>query len=305
MAESQQTLYEAITQNDIDSVRIQLANNVNPNVFPNNPKITPLILAVRLKYLVIANELLMNGADVNGVDEFGWTALHVAVENNDEASVSILISHNCNLEKCNNFDLTPLTFAVRKNNIQMVRYLVAHGAVVYKYFDDPELPPLPSAAFDNRLDILQFLVDVEETDRETKNKNMHLALSIAIIEGQNEAAKFLIDNGTPISRRHGNCLSPLEYAIMGRNEDMVSYLLSRNASVSDPNHYGFTPLMTSIIHDNPSAAALLLCYGADPDALATGFRTTGEQIKMDMRKEEIAQIIFLWKYEFVPSLFGW
>ncbi|VDO05905.1 unnamed protein product [Rodentolepis nana] len=143
----------------------------------------------------------------------------------------------------------------------MVRYLVAHGAVVYKYMEDPELPPLPFAAFDSRLDILQFLVNVEETDREKKKMNMHLALSIAIIKGQNEAAEFLIDNGTPISRWQGNGLSPLEYAIMGRNEDMVSYLLSRNASVSDTNQHGFTPLMTSIIHDNPSAAALLLCYG--------------------------------------------
>ncbi|VDO01106.1 unnamed protein product [Rodentolepis nana] len=53
-------------------------NKVNPNVFPNNPTITPLILAVRLKYLDIANELLMNGADVNVVDEFGRTALLVA-----------------------------------------------------------------------------------------------------------------------------------------------------------------------------------------------------------------------------------
>uniref|UniRef100_A0A0R3TRA2 ANK_REP_REGION domain-containing protein n=1 Tax=Rodentolepis nana TaxID=102285 RepID=A0A0R3TRA2_RODNA len=303
MAESQQTLYEAITRNDIDSVRFQLANNVNPNVFPNNPTITPLILAVGLKFLDIANELLMNGADVNGVDEFGRTALHAAVDNNDEASVSILISHNCNLEKYNNGGVTPLTLAVEKNNIHMVRYLVANGAVVYKYLEGPEIPPLPFAASANRLDILQFLVNVEETDREKKKMNMNFALCLAINDGHNEAAIFLINNGAPISRRQGNCLTPLEFAIIGRNEYMVSYLLSRNASVSDTNHHGFTPLMTSIIFNNSYAAAQLLCYGADPDALATGFRTTGEQVAMDMRRVEIAQIISAWKNEFMPSMF--
>ncbi|VDO14467.1 unnamed protein product [Rodentolepis nana] len=303
MAEPQQTLYETITRNDIDSVRIQLANNVNPNAFPNNPTITPLILAVRLKYLDIANELLMNGADVNGVDEFGRTALHVAVDNNDEASVSVILSHNCNLEKYDNFGLTPLTLAVDKNNIQMVRYLVAQGAVVYKYLEGPELPPLPFAAFVGRFDILQYLVNVEETDREKKKMNMNFALCLAINNGHNEAAEFLINNGAPISRRQGNWLSPLEFAIIGRNEYMVSYLLSHNASVSDTNHHGFTPLMTSIIFNNPSAAALLLCYGADPDALASGFRTTGEQVAMDMRRVEIAQIILTWKNEFMTSIF--
>ncbi|VDN96914.1 unnamed protein product [Rodentolepis nana] len=221
MANPQRTIYEAITRNDIDSVRIQLTNNVNPNISPNSPTITPLILAVRLKFYDIINELLMNGADVNGVDEFGRTALHVAVDNNDEASVSILISHNCHLEKYNNTGKTPLTLAVDKNNIHMVRFLVAYGSVVYKYVELPELPPLAYAAFYGRLDILQFLVNVEETDREKKNKNMHLALCMAITEGHNEVAKFLIDNGAPIIRRRGNDLSPLEFAIIRRNEYIV------------------------------------------------------------------------------------
>ncbi|VDO00813.1 unnamed protein product [Rodentolepis nana] len=305
MAEPQQTLYEAITRNDIDSVRIQLANDVNPNIFPYNPTITPLILAVSLKLHDIVNELLMNGADVNGIDEFGRTALHFGVDNNDEASVSILISHNCNLEKYDNDGLTPLTLAVEQNNFQMVRYLVAHGSVVYKYVELPELPPLAYAAYFGHLDILQFLMNVEETDREKKKWNVNLAFCSAIKNGHNETAKFLIDNGASISRLHENWLSPLDTAIMGRNDHMVSYLLSNNVSVSDTNRHGFTPLMTSIIYDNPSAAAQLLCYGADPDALVTGYRTTGEQVAMDMRRVEISQIIFSWKYEFVPSLFGW
>ncbi|VDN96915.1 unnamed protein product [Rodentolepis nana] len=303
MAEPQQSLYETITRNDIESVRIQLANNVNPNVFPNNPTITPLILAVRLRFHDIANELLMNGADVNGVDEFGRTALHVAVDNNDKASVSILISHNCNLEKYDIFDFTPLTLAVDRNNIQMVRYLVAQGAMVYKYFEGPEILPILYAAFANRLDILQFLVNVEETDREKKKMNMNFALCLAINNDHNETAKCLIDNGAPINRRQGNRLTPLESAIIRRNDYMVSYLLSRNASVSDTNRHGFTPLMTSIIYNNPSAAALLLCYGADPDALATSFRSTGEQVAMNMRRVEIAQIISTWKNEFMSSMF--
>ncbi|VDO16401.1 unnamed protein product [Rodentolepis nana] len=289
MAEPQQTLYEAITQNDIDSVRIQLANNVNPNVFHNNPTITPLILAARLKFYDIANELLMNGADVNGVDEFGRTALHVTVDNNDDASISILISHNCNLEKYDNVGITPLGLAVEKNNIHMVRYLVAHGAVVYKEEDGIELPPLSLAACLG--------------DSIKKRMHMNFALCMAVDKDQLEVARLLIDYGAPLGRWDESELSPLEYAIIGDQEDMVSLLLSNSASVSDTNRHGFTPLMISIIYNNPSAASLLLWYGADPDALINGYRTTGEQLAMDMGREEISQIIFSWKYEFEPSMF--
>ncbi|VDO07165.1 unnamed protein product [Rodentolepis nana] len=188
------------------------------------------------------NTLTAGVADFKSAYDLVWKEklilkLAKIVDNNDEASVSILFSHNCNLENYDNDGLTPLTLAVEKNNIQMVHYFVAHGSVVYKYVELPELPPLAYAAF-------------------------------------------------------FNWLSPLETAIMGRNDHMVSYLLSNNVSVSDPNRHGFTPLITSIIYDNASAAALLLCYGADPDALVTGYRTTGEQVAMDMRRKEIAQIIF-------------
>ncbi|VDO02354.1 unnamed protein product, partial [Rodentolepis nana] len=222
MSEPQQTLYEAIIRYDIDSVRIQLVNNVNPNVFPNNPTITPLILAARLKFYDIANELLLFGADVNGVDEFGRTALHVAVDNNDEATVYILMFHNCNLEKYDNVGITPLGLAVEKNNIYMVRYLVAHGAVVYKEEDGIELPPLSLAACLGYADILQFLLSVEEGDSIKKRMHMNFALCMAIDKGQIEVARLLIDYGAPLGRWDESELSPLEYAIIGDQEDMVS-----------------------------------------------------------------------------------
>ncbi|VDO14468.1 unnamed protein product [Rodentolepis nana] len=126
---------------------------------------------------------------------------------------------------------------------------------------------------------------------------------MAILKDQIEVAILLVDYGAPLGRWDESELSPLEYAIIGNQEEMISLLLSHNASVSDTNPHGFTPLMISIIYNNPSAASLLLWYGADPDALVTGYRTTGEQLAMDMGREEISQIIFSWKYEIEPSMF--
>ncbi|VDO01945.1 unnamed protein product, partial [Rodentolepis nana] len=282
MAEPQQTLYEAITQNDIDSVRIQLANNVNPNVFPNNPTITPLILAVMLKFLGIANELLMNGADVNGVDEFGRTALHVAVDNNDEASISILISHNCNLEKYDNDGLTPLTLAVEKNNIYMVRYLVAQGAKVYKFLHENELSPLLYAAFIGRADILQVLLNVEETDRETKKMDMFFALCMTVEKGYLLAAKLLIDYGAPLDRLDeflgiANELlmngadvngvdefgrTALHVAVDNNDEASISILISHNCNLEKYDNLGATPLALAVEKNNIYMVRYLVAQGA-------------------------------------------
>ncbi|VDO02127.1 unnamed protein product [Rodentolepis nana] len=157
-------------------------------------------------------------------------------------------------QKYDNDGITPLTLAVEKNNIHMVRFLVAHGSVVYNYVEFPEVPLLAYAALYNRFDILKFLVNIKVADREMKKLLKNTAFCLAIYNGHYESAKFLIDNCASINRLLKNRLSPLESAIIGRNDYMVSYLLSHNVSVSDTIHHGFTLLMTSIIHENPSAA---------------------------------------------------
>ncbi|VDO14957.1 unnamed protein product [Rodentolepis nana] len=102
------------------------------------------------------------------------------------------------------------------------------------------------------------MLNVEETDRETKKMDMFFALCMTVEKGYLLAAKLLIDYGAPLDRLNEVDLKPLEIAILEEQEAMVSLLLSHNAPVNGFNRYGFTPLMISIIHDNPSAAPQLL-----------------------------------------------
>nr|CDS29693.2 ankyrin repeat domain containing protein 17 [Hymenolepis microstoma] len=131
----------------------------------------------------------------------------------------------------------------------MVRYLVANVAVVYARRGIYQIPSLSVAAFFGHLDILQFLLTVEEADRLRKGMKMHYALYMACDRGYIEAVKYLID------------ITPLELAIARDHEDIVSLLLSRHASVNDSGFDGYTSLVHFVIHNNASAAK---CYFGMP-----------------------------------------
>ncbi|KAM3171244.1 hypothetical protein ACTXT7_017006, partial [Hymenolepis weldensis] len=294
MAKPPQTLYEAISQNDVVSI--------DPSFFRNNPTTTPLIMAVNAKLYDIIFLLLQYGADITGVDDFGQTALHHAVEINDMRSVAILLSRNCPIDVKDNSGFTPLVLAIRNNNIQLVRYFVKNGAMVYPGVGSFQSAPLGTAAYFGLLDILQFLLNVKEPDELKKKMHMNYALCMASDRGNTETAQFLIDHGTQVSRWNNSNNSPLHFAVASDHREIVSLLLSKGAPVNDQCVAGLTPLMHAALFDSPFAATMLLWYGADPDAVATDGQTTAETIARILGRKTIEQILFSWKYEVITSM---
>ncbi|VUZ48191.1 unnamed protein product, partial [Hymenolepis diminuta] len=87
-------------------------------------------------------------------------------------------------------------------------------------------------------------------------------------------------------------------------EDIVSLLLSNGAPVNDQDYRGYTPLMFSVMFDNPSVVSKLLWHGANPDTAAKDGQTTAETIAINMRRETIWRMLYTWKQDVVPSVFG-
>ena len=76
--------------------------------------------------------MLRYGADIDTVDQFGNTALHVSEERWKYYTVILLINHNASLDKQNNCGETSLLCALRKEKTDVSQILIESGADVNK-----------------------------------------------------------------------------------------------------------------------------------------------------------------------------
>jgi len=82
--------------------------------------------------------LLGKGYDVNKISDCGDTALHnVCYPGQSIELLKLLLSYNCDIEKCNKHGLTPLSVACCHNNIEAVEILLSHGYKEKEQFDEP------------------------------------------------------------------------------------------------------------------------------------------------------------------------
>lgn len=112
--------------------------NVNARDIANN---TPLKHFVRqfperigeglqARYLELAEKLLKNKADVNAVDELGYTPMHFAVIRSNNKLVELFLNFNPNLNIQSNNGETVLNIAALHSSLKITRLLVDHGADV-------------------------------------------------------------------------------------------------------------------------------------------------------------------------------
>ncbi|VUZ48197.1 unnamed protein product [Hymenolepis diminuta] len=117
------------------------------------------------------------GADLARTDKNGRNALHHAALRNDIISINFLINRKCPKDARDNSGFTPLVLAIWKNNL-------ANGPL--------HSMPLVTAAYFGFLDILHFLLSVEEPNLKMRKMQMNYALCIACYTGQINSAKLLI-----------------------------------------------------------------------------------------------------------------
>ncbi len=89
---------------------------------------TSLHAAAAGKSLELVRLLLANRADVNAIQEGGWTALHAAAQNGDTEMALLLISLGARVKAAANNGQTPLDLALTGGRAEMVNLLDAHGA---------------------------------------------------------------------------------------------------------------------------------------------------------------------------------
>ncbi|CAE8588614.1 unnamed protein product [Polarella glacialis] len=89
---------------------------------------TPLMLASHNNDVSEIRGYVENGADINGQDAYGWTAVRYAVRSRNYEAVEALIEMGANLNLQSNTGRTPLMSAAANGCSNMVKLLLKSGA---------------------------------------------------------------------------------------------------------------------------------------------------------------------------------
>lgn len=152
-----------------------------------------------------------------------------------------------------------LTVAVLRNSDITVRQLQRQG-VNPNALDANGRTPLTYAIQERAQRVLPLLLEWPRININLENAAGESPLMLAIITGQTDLAKTLIQRGAAVNKAGW---SPLLYAAARGNVDVMRMLLAREAYVDAAAPNLATPLMYAARFGTPEAVQLLLQHDAD------------------------------------------
>ncbi|KAL1458264.1 hypothetical protein WDU94_008426 [Cyamophila willieti] len=260
---------------DLLSVLIKYGANVNDKV----GELSPLHFAVKENNVKVLDLLITNKVDVNA-SIYGIPLLTVAVEKESiDIIQAILKVDNLDLNLRDESMYTPLHRACRMGNLKIVKLLVDRGFDVNAQTEN-QFTPLLEAIESRQYEVIEYLLQHEKInvnmtiqhDMPYEVLPLHLALYIFDYENDNQLVvrqrivKSIIDK-TDNLNAIGNLGTPMIYAALCKNIEIVDYLIKKGASVNTIFQVGTTNQMTALdvacdYRNNIKMVQLLLSHAA-------------------------------------------
>jgi ankyrin repeat protein len=224
------------------------------SVYPFHAGLTALMLAGRDVDTMRA--LLEAKADVNAVDDQGFTPLMHAAQGGYTTAVSILHDGGAALELKNCDRMTALMLAAKHGRHDTVVQLHRLGASS-EARDLEGYTALMLAAANGNVDMIRTLHKVG-ADINARSDDGATPLMIAIRHYHTEVCKTLLDLGADVHARDLDGGTALLAAAELCMTEEVAYLIVAGADVNMPNIYGITPLMAAANNNAADTIELLL-----------------------------------------------
>ncbi|XP_046578566.1 serine/threonine-protein phosphatase 6 regulatory ankyrin repeat subunit C-like isoform X1 [Haliotis rubra] len=327
--------HEAIRQGEEELVLTFLQSGINVDADINFE--SPLATAAQYGRTRIAEMLVEHGCSVNSLDRYLKSPLFVAVQSNDRELVKVLVQAGANLKHKRFNGYTPLHEAVSKGHDGIVMELLSAGADVHAVNNGKETPlhvaclcghtaivqmlldagasvnvtkgprgvsPIHLAAFQGSPETIHMLVnagaDVDCINKDNKRAPIHFAC----IKNNYEGLEALLSHGCNVnilSMENDEAKTPLLKAIECGNLAIIHRLIDSGADINRGDHYGVTPLITSIFKFNPQIVAILLRAGCDVNKPCRNKLTAFTAAVDHCAQYNIAKMVLLAGYRITPG----
>jgi len=207
----------------------------------------------------------------------------------DIARVKRFLKHgmNVNAEPSHFKGWTALMAATTFNRTELVRFLLAAGAVTNGRLTEGQSVLYQAAAFSNP-EIVRMLLNAGAQLNETDNKGV-TPLMRASWMGNGEIVKVLIAAGADVTVKDHHGQSTLYYASVHGDLETIRAFLGKNADPNERDENGETPLMWAARNRNNEAFLALLAAGAELNARSKSGETPlmKAAAQLDLRKVNI------------------
>ena len=232
----------------------------------NKDGATPLLLACSRAQMESVRLLLKANADLDITYADGDSCLHAAIAGDcSKETVQEIIDYGADVNGVNKRGRTALLFSCFYRQMDSVKVLLAAGA-------DPTIADEEGftclyAAVDGRCntETLQALID-HGAHVDAKRKDGTNALMCACRTGQSEIVKFLLEAGADVNITNANGSTSLHVAIIGDcSNETLEKIVQQGAAVNAMGNRGKTALIHACESAKTESVKLLLKKGADPN----------------------------------------
>jgi len=226
----------------------------------------PLAAAVAERDLGAARELLTQGAvEVDATEPDGSTALHIAVQNDDVAAADLLLAAGADANASTRYRVTPLGIAAMNGSAALIARLLDAGADPNAVSRDGQTV-LMEAARNGKPDAVALLIERGADVRAREPFRGQTALMWAAGEGNVAAIETLVGAGADVAAASSGGFTALLFAVRENRIAAARKLLELAANVEDRAADGTTALNMAVLNAYYDLAAVLLDFGADPNA---------------------------------------
>jgi ankyrin repeat protein len=239
--------------------------------------------------LILVERFIQRGANIDAINNFGQTPLHLACENGHENVAAFLIGKGVNVDVKDNNDKTPFHLACENGHENVAAFLIGKGVNV-DVKDNNGQTPFHLACENGHENVAAFLIEKGVNVDAIDNLGV-TPLHYACYKGHENVAALLIKKGINVDAIDNFGSTPLHFACHEGHENVAAFLIEKGTNVDVKDNNGQTPLYFACISGNEKIVHLLIENGATIDAINGISNQTPLHIACEKGHDQIALLL--------------